>query len=475
MPVWRNRGGGSGGGFSLGPAQNTFGTATTANRAAAEALRDTYANANTAWLAEYDGDRSFYIQLVWTGNASVVQRRNAAGTGWEDVTGIIRGTRGATGAPGSNAVAQVLAFLESSTSPAAPTVTQDTSNSLTFTDSWSLDYPANPTDAVYSVAVRYTIDGTARTVPATDVEGPFKITGSPGNPGASGGGALVSIGTFTGDLVANIHTDAGFDWPVDSDYFGYETNDGAAIFWVYGPSIYGNPGITAAAIGAASANANRLRMNEATGGDVGGNLYFGRTADDRATISSQNASTGITIRFWRYVPGDATTQTGPRGFPGTDGAGASPPAEDEGVQVVATPTAYNFVGAGVVVTEDGGKAKVTISGGGGGGGGMVTDDIYFGTSADATPEGSELTIAAVNGVGTIAAYVGDMRHLIARLATEPDISSVLYSDDQSNTNQIGAFTKFGSTVVPTGEALAFAVWVTNQALAQSADVELTVS
>ena len=100
-----------------------------------------------------------------------------------------------------------------------------------------------------------------------------------------------------------------------------------------------------------------------------------------------------------------------------------------------------------------------------------TDDFYFGTSADETPIGSELTLAAVNGVATIAAYVGDMHVLIARLATEDDITVVRRSDDASNTNQVGAFTKFANTVIPTGESAAFNVWVSNQALSQTANVE----
>ena len=68
-------GGGGGSGFSLGPVQNTFGTSTTANESAAETLRNTYATANAAWLAEYNADRSFYIQLVWTGGAESFQRQ----------------------------------------------------------------------------------------------------------------------------------------------------------------------------------------------------------------------------------------------------------------------------------------------------------------------------------------------------------------------------------------------------------------
>ena len=64
------------------------------------------------------------------------------------------------------------------------------------------------------------------------------------------------------------------------------------------------------------------------------------------------------------VPGPAgadSTVPGPQGNPGADGAGAAP-AEDEGNVVVATPSAYNFVGEGVLVTESGGKAVVTIPG-----------------------------------------------------------------------------------------------------------------
>ena len=96
-------GAGRGGeGIPLGPAQNQFGNATTdstdanytADKAAAEALRDAYAAANAAWLALYNGDRSFILRLVWTGNAQAYQRRNTGGTAWEDVTRVVPGARG---------------------------------------------------------------------------------------------------------------------------------------------------------------------------------------------------------------------------------------------------------------------------------------------------------------------------------------------------------------------------------------------
>ena len=59
--------------------------------------------------------------------------------------------------------------------------------------------------------------------------------------------------------------------------------------------------------------------------------------------------------------------------------------------------------------------------------------------------------------------------LIARLATEGDIATVKFSNDLSQTNQMGAFTKHGSTVVPMGETEAFNVWVGNQAVTNAAE------
>ena len=101
--------------------------------------------------------------------------------------------------------------------------------------------------------------------------------------------------------------------------------------------------------------------------------------------------------------------------------------------------------------------------------------LRFGTSVDATPEADELVIAGVMGQGVIDAYVGNMHLLIARLASEGDISTVKFSNDLSQTNQMGAFTKQAATVVPAGETEAFHVWVGNQAVTNSAEVTITVT
>ena len=120
------------------------------------------------------------------------------------------------------------------------------------------------------------------------------------------------------------------------------------------------------------------------------------------------------------------------------------------------------------------KAYVDSAVGSGGGTPVVMDDLYFGTSDDDTPEASELSIMGSGGEGIIAAYAGHKHHLIARLASEGDITSVVYSDDPSMDNAIGAFTKWGATLTPPGETVAYSVWITNQALSNAADVTLTV-
>ena len=81
---------------------------------------------------------------------------------------------------------------------------------------------------------------------------------------------------------------------------------------------------------------------------------------------------------------------GTDGAPGADGAGAAP-AQDEGTVVVSTPTAYNFVGAGVTLTDDGGVATITIPGGGTP---VTSHDLWAGWSADASVIASEVLAGA---------------------------------------------------------------------------------
>lgn len=103
----------------------------------------------------------------------------------------------------------------------------------------------------------------------------------------------------------------------------------------------------------------------------------------------------------------------------------------------------------------------------------MQDAIFFGLSDDNVPQGNELTIEATAGVGTIPAFT-DRYMLIARLDSEPDIVEVTFSDDPSQTNQVGAFTKHSGTVNIAGQSGDFAVWVSNQLLTQPAEATATV-
>ena len=86
-------GGTAGGGLVLGPTQNTF---TGANKSAAETARDTYATANTAWLAAYDAEPAAVVTVTY-GSTTVYQARR--GSSWVDVTPIlsVRGPQGVAG------------------------------------------------------------------------------------------------------------------------------------------------------------------------------------------------------------------------------------------------------------------------------------------------------------------------------------------------------------------------------------------
>ena len=103
--------------LGLGPEQNEFGTTSTANRAAAETLRNNYATANATWLSQYNTNRTFLIRLLWS-SGDVLQRRNSAGTGWEDFTFAIAGPRGEDGPQGRF---PVVIYRNAASTPATPT------------------------------------------------------------------------------------------------------------------------------------------------------------------------------------------------------------------------------------------------------------------------------------------------------------------------------------------------------------------
>ena len=286
--------GGDGGGVDL-----QFADATAANA---------YVVANgfdlTKTLMYYDTTDTRINTLVYITTGGVVTpatlpvwaQVNPAGAG-------IAGATGNTGARGTSGIAVAVAFRESATVPTAPTVTQDASNALTFTDLWSLDYPVTPTNPVYSAVITYPYDGMARTIAATSVEGPFKATGADGADGAvgtPGGGALELVGNYGETIVAatdDIWRDMGFDWPVDSKWCAYTVQNRA--YWFDGDMLYGDNAVDAALVGAASATATRMQIPE----PVAGAAYFGRTAANRALVEWASTIGAVTVSIYRYIPG----------------------------------------------------------------------------------------------------------------------------------------------------------------------------
>ena len=69
------------------------------------------------------------------------------------------------------------------------------------------------------------------------------------------------------------------------------------------------------------------------------------------------------------------------------------------------------------------------------------------------------------------AWSGSRYIYIARLASEADITSVTFSDDDSGTNQIGAFRKLAGTTTVGGKE--YSVWRSNNLLVQAASVTVT--
>lgn len=100
---------GRGAGFTLGPANNLFGTtsgdatqtvpgvAAAANKAAAETTRDTYFTANPSNLAVYDADRNLNIRVFFVdGGDNVIVHQVRQGSAWID-NGSVTGIQGLPG------------------------------------------------------------------------------------------------------------------------------------------------------------------------------------------------------------------------------------------------------------------------------------------------------------------------------------------------------------------------------------------
>ncbi len=102
----------------------------------------------------------------------------------------------------------------------------------------------------------------------------------------------------------------------------------------------------------------------------------------------------------------------------------------------------------------------------------TSGDFRWGLSADSTPVAGELPNTDGDGSFDVAAFT-DMHLLVARVANEPDITSLTLSTDATQTNQIGGFTKHGSAISVGGND--YTVWVSNQSLTFAESTTVTVS
>jgi len=64
--------------------------------------------------------------------------------------------------------------------------------------------------------------------------------------------------------------------------------------------------------------------------------------------------------------------------PGTGGGGANIPVADEGTQITAAVSSFNFTGSGVTASAVGSAVTVNVPGGGSGGFNAVTAAMIFG-------------------------------------------------------------------------------------------------
>ena len=430
------------GGVTLGPEQNTFGAITAANKAAAETLRNNYAAAQAAWLALYNGDKSFYIRLVWTGNGSAIQRRNAAGNGWEDITFIISGPAGAPGTIGS--ASQIKIAYESnadtnafSDSLAAKLVGVEPSSTA---DQSGAEIKAayegeNDTNA-FSDALKTKLEDIATAATAVSIANVLAVILS---------GTGVSINRATAGQITISATGGG-------------TGTGSA------------DGVVKTAV--IDEGTQVVTLTTTLGRTVTLNLGVFITATELTAALAPYTKADGTVAFTAPVSGVA---------PIADAHLATKKYADDADALNAALTGATFSGAARGIEPSNAKDFVTLN--------YfrlhrnrvapvpVQDDMYFGLSADNVPIAAELTISAVSGVGTIPMYSGTRHLLIARLASESDITSVVFSDDPTSDNEISAFQKWSGTLTPPAESpgTLFNIWVSNRALTNPASVDVTVT
>ncbi len=217
-------------------------------------------------------------------------------------------------------------------------------------------------------------------------------------------------------------------------------------------------------VGTITDSALRTALNVADGADVSpvtsvagetgvisaGDLRTALNVEDGATADQTGAEivTAIDTEL-----GGSTWQSG----------GGSIPAQDDGVQIVAAPTALNFTGAGITVTDVGGVATIDVPGGGSSTVDVVSNvatNTILGRTTAGSGDSEELTAAQVRTLLNVAdgADVSPVTSVAGEtgVISAGDLRTALNVEDGATADQTGAEiealldTELGSTDWKTG-------------------------
>ena len=459
--------GGGGAGIKLRVPNDVFNGA---DKAAAEAARD--AGLDAAAVAEFDADPNLSIILTWpvaVANTIYQARRINA---WADITGVVRGppgaastvagpsgAAGAAGPAGAAGAASTVAGPAGAAGPAGPAATPGTVGPIgpvgpgtagvpTSLSRFESHTTANAVAQALSAAYADVLE-----IAATDV--------------------FANVGGFTIATVAGITT---ITVP-NSGVFKLTCHIKIVTAQSNRAQLYMRANVlrsgvvvpdTATIMGGAYVRA----QPDAQSGIASGTTTLLLGLGD--TINFQMVEEGDTANTYTFGGADSVVEiveipSEVVGVEGAAGAGAAPPAQDEGVQIVAAPTALNFVGAGVVLTDVAGVATVTIAGGGGNT--PTHTEQYLAGKATNAFVAADFTGAAgvAYGAGehtaTMPAVAGNVYGGVARLSTDP--APVFADVNGTGTNQISDFTQQAGTVEIGGAD--YDIWVSDYAVFASGD------
>ena len=445
MPTFPEDGVGSGsggGGLTLGPVTNSFNGAT---RAAAETLRDAYGTANASWLAQYDSEPTFTIILTWPVipvNTVYQSRRSSV---WTDVTGLVRGPRGAIGpAASARTDAEIQALIDATdlsvlagqvTNSQIPAAIMRDSELTTSAVSRLLNLTV---DEVNNLLTGATINGQVITFTQNDGS---QVTITVPSGTSTGGGAIdLGVSTATSDRLTVVAPSGYSRYPTGTllifkaSYGQLDPSWTGDLKFYIGTDRYDfyGPGTSNLAYSNLVADTYYLAVVDSAVQLIGPIELSTRQIGDRAFSNPPSNLTDTEKTAVRTAIGAAA---------GLDTAGVKQLIKDA---LTAAVTSNTETGIIVTYNADGTLDFVVSSTP------VQTHTNYVGITSGALSavSASDFTVSGVAASLIIPAYMNTRRLLFARPASEPDPTQLyLYRSGQRNTqNQIHTFDKSGSTI-----------------------------